>query len=337
MRQGRIGTLTFSSVGLGCNQLGSKSCDDATSLRLIAEAVEQGITLFDTSDEYGRDFSLVGDITGWGRSEELLGKGLKPHRDEVVLATKFGPCGAIRDGVDETGIDQERTRADARGIRIAVEESLTRLDTDRIDLFQLHFPDPRYPLEETLTELDSLVREGKVREIGCANFDGDGLREAAAVADGLGVRRFASAQHHLNLMQRRQLGDALPACEELGIGFLPYYPLASGILTGKYRRGESAPAGSRLAEQATDDLRARLLSDRTFDRVEALTEWSRARGHELLELAFAWLLGHGAVVSVIAGASKPEQIAANRAAGEWVLSPAEVAEVTALVEGATPS
>jgi aryl-alcohol dehydrogenase-like predicted oxidoreductase len=331
MEHRAIGSLSVSVVGLGCNQLGTKSCDDATSARVVGEALDRGITFFDTSDEYGRDYAQPDDLSGWGRSEELLGRALAGHRDQVVIASKFGPIGQVRDGVDETGLDQVRSRASAEGVRMAVEESLSRLGTDRIDLYQLHFPDPRYPIEETLTVLDELVQEGKVREIGCANFTGASLHEAAAAADKAGVGRFSSVQNHYNLLQRRQLEDALPVCDELGLAFLPYYPLASGVLTGKYRRDEPVPAGSRLADQVSDELRSRMLSDRVYQRLDALTAWAHDRGHELLDLAFAWLLGQPRVASVISGASKPAQVAANAAAGAWILTPAEVTEVTALV------
>jgi aryl-alcohol dehydrogenase-like predicted oxidoreductase len=260
-----------------------------------------------------------------------LGKALATHRDDVVIATKFGPLGDVVDGVDATGLDQERSRASAAGVRIAIEESLRRLGTDRIDLYQLHFPDPRYPIEETLTVLDDLVREGKVIEIGCANFDSGMIRNAATASDALGVGRFACVQNHLNLLYRRAL-ETLEACRELGMSFLPYFPLASGVLTGKYRRGVDVAPGTRLAEQVSDELRSRMLSDKVFDRVEALDEYARAHGHTLIELAFGWLLGHDEVVSVIAGASRPGQPSANAAAAGWVLTPEQVAEATAIVE-----
>jgi aryl-alcohol dehydrogenase-like predicted oxidoreductase len=333
VEQRTIGSLTVSAVGLGCNQLGTKACDETTSQRVVAEALDHGITFFDTSDEYGRDYANPADLSGWGRSEELLAQALGRRRDDVVVATKFGPCGPVVGDVDALGIDQERSRASGPGVRLAVEESLQRLGTDRIDLYQLHFPDPRYPIEETLGTLDELVREGKVREIGCANFDGTLLAAAADAADALGVNRFASVQNHCNVMQRRAVADTLPTCEALGTAFVPYYPLASGVLTGKYRRGEASPPGARLTEQVDDAVRAKLLSDRTFDRVEALEGWAAARDRTVLELAFAWLLGLPQVATVIAGASKPGQPAANAAAGDWVLTPDEVDEVTALVAG----
>jgi aryl-alcohol dehydrogenase-like predicted oxidoreductase len=335
MDQRTIGSLSVSVVGLGCNQLGTKACDEQTSLDIVGAALDQGINLFDTSDEYGRDYTNAADLTGWGRSEELLGQAVKSRRDEVIIASKFGPVGPVgADGFDATGVDHLRSRASAEGVRTAVEESLGRLGTDRIDLYQLHFPDPRTPLEETLGVLDELVKEGKVREIGCANFDGAALRAAAAAADGLGVGRFASVQDQYNLFARKALDDTLPECEELGVSFLPYYPLASGVLTGKYRRGETPPAGTRLRDQVGDDVRAKMLSDRTFTRLEALEAYAAGSGHSLLELAFAWLLGQPRIASVIAGASKPEQVITNAAAGGWKLTPEQVSEVTALVASA---
>lgn len=334
MEQRAIGSLSVSVVGLGCNQLGTKACDDDTSLAVVAAALDRGITLFDTSDEYGRDYTNNSDLNGWGRSEELLGQALRSHRDEVVIASKFGPIGSVVDGVDATGYDQERSRASAAGTRMAIEESLQRLGTDRIDLYQLHFPDPRYPIEETLGVLDELVREGKVREIGCSNFDGTLLRAAAAAADQIGVGRFVNVQNQLNLMARKALDDTLPACQELGITFVPYYPLASGVLTGKYRRGGSVPAGSRLADQVPADVRDRMLSERTHARLDALSTWAEARDHTVLDLAFAWLHGLPQVASVIAGATGPAQVVANCAAAGWHLEPDDVAEVTALVASA---
>jgi aryl-alcohol dehydrogenase-like predicted oxidoreductase len=332
MEQRTIGSLSVSVVGLGCNQLGTKACDDRTSLDVVGAALDQGITLFDTSDEYGRDYTDASSLEGWGRSEELLGQAVRSRRDEVVIASKFGPVGPVgADGLDATGVDHLRSRASAEGVRTAVEESLARLGTDRIDLYQLHFPDPRTPIEETLAVLDELVKEGKVREIGCANFDGAALRAAADAADGLGVGRFASVQDQYNLFARRALDDTLPDCDELGVAFLPYYPLASGVLTGKYRRGETPPPGTRLRDQVGDDVRSKMLSDRTFTRLEALAAYAEGAGHTLLELAFAWLLGQPSIASVIAGASKPEQVATNAAAGGWQLTPEQVSEVTTLV------
>jgi aryl-alcohol dehydrogenase-like predicted oxidoreductase len=296
-----IGSLSVSVVGLGCNQLGTSACDEATSSKVVADALEAGITFFDTSDEYGRSYADPSDLSGWGRSEELLGRALAGHRDDVVIATKFGPVGHIGPG-GEALFAWERSEASARGVRIAAEESLQRLGTDHIDLYQLHFPDPRFPIEETLGVLDELVAAGKVREIGCSNFTGAELRAAV-----------------------------MPACDELKVAFVPYYPLASGVLTGKYRRSDPEPAGARLTEQVDDATRERILSDRAFTRLEALERYAKDHGRSLLELAFAWLLGQPSVATVIAGASRPGQPAANARAAGWRLSPDEVGEITRLV------
>ena len=329
MEQRPLGVLSVSVIGLGCNQLGTGACDEATGIRVVREAFDAGITFFDTSDEYGRDYANPSDLTGWGGSELVLGKALRGIRDEIVLATKFGPYGPM--DLEAVSKIEPRSRADRKGVRIAVEECLSRLATDRIDLFQLHAPDLGVPLDETLGALDELVAEGKVREIGCSNFDGPGLVEAATLASAGGHRSFASTQSALNLLSRRALADQLPACEQLGMSFIPDIPLASGVLTGKYRRGEAAAPGTRIADQLSEDLQQRMLSEKAFDRVEALSGWAQDHGHTVLELAFAWLLGHAPVATVIAGAAKPGQAASNAAAGNWVLTPDEVAEVTAVV------
>jgi aryl-alcohol dehydrogenase-like predicted oxidoreductase len=321
-------------VGLGCNQLGTQTCDAATADRIVHEALDAGITYFDTSDEYGRDYADPSNEDGWGRSEELLGKALRAHRDEVVIATKFGPFAPL----DTPGLgplmSKPRSEAGVRGITIAVEESLNRLGTDRIDLYQLHFPDPRFPIEETLGALNDLVTSGKVREIGTSNFSGAQLREAHEAARANGLRPFASMQGELNLIRRSALDDVMPVCDELGVAFIPYYPLASGVLTGKYKRGEAPPAQSRMADQVDDALRSRLLSDRTFARLDALEAYASKHGHTVLELAFSWLLGFPAVPTVIAGASKPGQASSNAAAAGWQLTPDQVAEATAAIAGA---
>jgi aryl-alcohol dehydrogenase-like predicted oxidoreductase len=326
-----IGALSVSVVGLGCNQLGTAACDEAASQRVLAEALDAGIQFFDTSDEYGRNYADSSDLTGWGRSEEILGRVLRSRRDEVVMATKFGPPGPLSDDPDDELYSAERSHASARGVQLAAEGSLRRLQTDRIDLFQLHFPDPRFPIDETLAALDDLVRDGKVREIGCCNLSGTELRAAAAAAHDLGLRRFVSAQNSLNILQRAALDGVMPACEELDMAFIPYYPLASGVLTGKYRREAPTPAGARVTEQFTDEARRRVLSERTFARLDALEAFAQSRSRSLLELAFAWLLGHPRVASVIAGATRPDQVRANAAAADWRLSPDEVDEVTRTV------
>jgi aryl-alcohol dehydrogenase-like predicted oxidoreductase len=319
-----IGELSVSVVGVGCNQFGT-SADQATTSRIVHEAVDAGINVFDTADEYGRNYADPDDPQGWGASETLLGEALRGRRDEVVIASKFG---LRRPGHPDSG------GAGAEWIVTAVEESLHRLGTDRIDLYQLHFPDPAAPIDETLDALDGLVQAGKVREIGCCNLSSDALLEADAVARDHGWHRFVSLQAPLNLLQRGSLDDVLPTSDGLGLAFIPYYPLASGMLTGKYKRDEQPPGGTRLTEQVSDEVRARLLSDRTFTRLEAMEAWAAARGHTLLELAFAWLLGHPSVATVIAGAAKPGQAAANADAAGWVLTGDEVAEVTKVVQDA---
>jgi aryl-alcohol dehydrogenase-like predicted oxidoreductase len=325
LEQRTIGALSVSVVGLGTNQLGTRDCDEATSSRIVNEAIDAGIAYFDTADEYGRNYTELDNPQGWGRTEEILGRALATRRDEVVIAAKFGVTKPD---------DGARGGASARWVKQAVDESLARLGTDRIDLYQLHVPDPAVPIAETLGALAELVRAGKVREIGCSNLTASELDDASAVACELGVRGFASIQSPLNLIQRGALADIMPVCERDGIAFIPYYPLASGMLTGKYRRGEAPPEGSRIREQLGDDERARILSDRTFARLDALTEFARARGHSLLELAFGWLLGHPAVATVIAGAAKPGQAAANARAAGWTMTSDDVAEATRVVEEA---
>lgn len=304
MEQRTIGSLSVTVVGLGTNNFGMGMPAEAVP-GVVDAALEAGIDFFDTSDSYGE-------------SEERLGAALGERRDQVLIATKFGS--PVR-GEDGTG------GARPEYVRRAVDASLKRLGTDHIDLYQLHRPDPSTPIAETLGALAEAVRAGKVREIGCSNFSAEQLREAhAAAGDG---PRFVSVQNHLNLLNRADEAEVLPVCEELGIAYLPFFPLASGVLTGKYRRGEQPPAGTRL--ERWGEHAARLLDDATFDTVDALTAWASAHGHSLLDLAFAWLAAKPAVASVIAGATKPEQVAANASAGSWVLSPDEVAEVDALV------
>ncbi len=293
--------------------------------RIVQEAIDAGINYFDTADEYGRNYADRDDPQGWGLSEELLGRAVRGRRDDVVIASKFG--------IGVPG-DADSGGAAARWIATAVEQSLRRLDTDRIDLYQLHFPDPAVPIEETLGALDRLVRDGKVREIGCCNLSADALADADATARRGELHRFVSNQAPLSLLQRGSLDGVMPACEQLGLVFIPYYPLASGMLTGKYRRNETPPDGTRLTEQVSDEARARLFSDRTFTRLEALEQWAADRGHSLLELAFAWLLGHPAVSSVIAGAAKPGQASANAQAAGWKLTADEVTDVNEVVRQA---
>jgi aryl-alcohol dehydrogenase-like predicted oxidoreductase len=300
-----MGSLDVSVVGLGCNNFGGRM-DEAGTKGVVDAALDAGINFLDTADIYGGTLS-----------EEYLGWILEGRRDRVVLATKFG----MR--VD----DEHPGGADPAYLRGEVEESLRRLRTDRIDLYQLHTPDDDTPIAETLGTLDELVRAGKVREIGCSNFTATQLREAeVAVAEG--AARFVSVQNELNLLDRADETDGLVGAAELGIAYIPYSPLASGLLTGKFRRGEPPPPGTRIANWGA---RAQeILNDTTFDRVESLTSFAKERGHTLLELAFAWLLAQEAVASVIAGATSPEQIAANVAAGSWRLEAEDLVDLARL-------
>ncbi len=288
-----VGGPDVSVVGLGCNNFGSR-VDEQGTRAVVDAALEAGVTLFDTADVYGNR----------GGSEELLGKALEGRRDRVVLATKFG---------HEMSDDAPPNRGSREYVRVAIEASLKRLRTDVVDLYQYHRPDGVTPIEETLGAMSELVDEGKVRFIGSSNFDAELIAEADGLAREHSSNRFVSAQNEYSLLERSVEEELLPVCERLGIGVLPYFPLASGLLTGKYRRGEPAPAGTRLA------LRPERLTDEVFDQVEALEAFAKERGHTLLELGFAGLLAQPAVSSVIAGATKPEQVRANAAAGSWEL------------------
>jgi aryl-alcohol dehydrogenase-like predicted oxidoreductase len=300
----RIGSLEVSVVGLGCNNFGRRLDSGATSA-VVDAALNEGINFFDTADVYGGT-----------KSEELLGRALGRRRTEVVIATKFG-----------AQLDEQRKGAKPEYVRQAVEDSLRRLGTDRIDLYQLHRPDPEVPIEETLDALEELVRAGRVREIGCSNFSAEQLRAAEEAATRGGEAHFVSVQNEYSLLHREPERDVLPECERLGIAFIPYFPLASGLLTGKYRHGQPAPEGSRLQSRRGDSL----LTDRNLTVVEKLIEFSESRGHTILELAFSWLLTRPAVASVIAGATSPEQVESNVAAAGWQLTDAELAEIDAIV------
>jgi aryl-alcohol dehydrogenase-like predicted oxidoreductase len=282
--------------------------DLAASRAVIDAALEAGITFFDTADMYGN-----------GQSEEFIGQVLGPRRKEVVLATKFGGVAMMRKSGERWG-----TRAYIVG---CVEASLRRLRTEWVDLYQIHYPDPTTPIAETLAALDDLVRQGKVRAVGCSNFSGTQIAEAATQAQERRLVQFVTAQNEWSLLQRGAERDVIPACERHGLGQLPYFPLASGMLTGKYRRGEAFAAGTRLASSAYFK---GLATDGNFTKIEALQGLAEKRGHTLLELAVSWLAAHPCIVSVIAGATTPEQVRANAAAAHWQLSAAELAEVDAL-------
>ena len=301
--------LKVSEIGLGCNNFGMR-IDQAGTDAVVNAAIEHGITLFDTADVYG----------GQGKSEEMLGNVLTGgKRDQIVLATKFAmPMGK---GPDLQG-------GSRRYVMNAVEASLKRLKTDHIDLYQMHRFDADTPVEETLGALDDLVTQGKVRYIGNSNYTGWQIADADWIAKNEHMNRFVSAQNNYSLLERRVEHEVTPACERFGLGMLPFFPLASGLLTGKYKRGEAPAEGTRLA--AWGPRGAAALNDQNFDRLEKLSGWAEARGHDMLDLAFAWLLGHPVVSSVIAGATKPEQVAANAATAGWKLTPGEVEEVTKL-------
>jgi len=304
---GRSG-LQVSVVGLGCNNFGMR-CDFDQSKDVVHRALDAGITLFDTADVYG----------GQGKSEEFLGKILKGRRQDVVLATKFGM---------KMGEGPHKSGGSRKYIMSAVEDSLRRLDTDYIDLYQLHRPDPETPIDETLRALDDVVRSGKVRYIGNSNFAGWQAAEAHYVAKQANLTPFISAQNEYNLLDRRIEAELAPACNAYGLSILPFFPLASGFLTGKYRQGQEMPAGTRLANAGP--MAARVLTDKNYEMLGKLEAFAEARGKTMLDLAIGWLASLPHVGSVIAGATKPEQIDQNVAAGGWKLTAEEVAEVDAM-------
>lgn len=299
----RIGSLDVSVTGLGCNNFGWR-IDERATAAVVDAAIAAGVNFFDTADIYGG-----------GLSEEYLGRALRGRRNEVVIATKFG----------------HRSGGPARGahpdyIPRALDASLKRLGTDRVDLYQIHTPDPTVPIAETLGALDALVAAGKVREVGCSNFTTGMLDEADAVETPHRVR-FASVQNHLNLLERKEEAVA-DACARQGRAFLPYYPLASGLLTGKYRRGRESPEGTRITEGGRY---GSLLSEANLDIVEHLAAFVESHGRTLLELAFGWLLSHRAVASVIAGATSAAQVRSNAESAGWRLASGDRMEVDALL------
>ncbi|HMA46049.1 MAG TPA: aldo/keto reductase [Frankiaceae bacterium] len=296
MRYRPLGTsgLLVSVVGLGCNNVGSRLDLDATRA-VVDAALESGVTFLDTADSYGNK----------GGSETLLGHVLRHRRDDVVLATKFGSDMAGAYGPDFGA------RASRRYLRRAIEGSLRRLQTDHVDLYQLHKPDPYTPVEETLEALDELVREGKTRYVGSSNLAAWQVADAEWTARTRGTTPFIGAQNHYNLLERGAEAELVPACRRYGIGVVPYYPLANGLLAGKYHRGQAPPPGTRLAGRLDE------LTGEVFDTLEALESFARERGRSLLDVAIGGLAAQPAVASVIAGATSPEQVRANAAAGEW--------------------
>lgn len=304
---GRSG-LQVSVVGLGCNNFGMR-CDYDQSEKVVHAAIDAGITLFDTADVYG----------GQGKSEEFLGRILKGKRDSVLVATKWGM---------KMGEGPHKSGGSRKYIMAAVEDSLRRLQTDYIDLYQLHRPDPQTPMEETLRALDDLVSSGKVRYIGHSNFAGWQAAEAHFVAQKGNYTPFISAQNEYSLLERRIEAELVPACNQYGVSVLPFFPLASGFLTGKYRQGQDLPAGTRLANAGP--MAARVLTDKNYEMLGKLEAFAEARGKTMLDLAIGWLASLSHVGSVIAGATKPEQVAQNVAAGGWRLTAEELAEVDAI-------
>jgi aryl-alcohol dehydrogenase-like predicted oxidoreductase len=299
----RIGSLEVSVVGLGCNNFGWRIDKKATEA-VVGTALDSGINFLDTADMYGG-----------GQSEEYMADALQSRRNEVVLATKFG-----------FSMGEGKAGASPAYVRQAIEASLLRLRTDHIDLYQLHTPDPATPIAETLGALDDLVKAGKVREIGCSNFSGDQLREAEA-AGKPGGARFVSVQNEYSLFHRATEADVLPECRRSGVAFIPYFPLASGLLTGKYRKGQPLPEKSR----GKDAWGPSVFTDHNLNIVESLIHFASSQGRSLLELAVSWLATQAAVASVIAGATTPEQAKTNAGAAGWRLTKADLAEIDTIV------
>ncbi len=317
MRYGPLGQsgLLVSVVGLGCNNFGSRLDVDRTRA-VVDAAIEAGITLFDTSETYG----------GGGGSERALGEILGSRRGQIVLATKFGGHGADLGYGPAAGAKGGRAY-----IRHAVTGSLRRLRTDYIDLYQLHIPDPVTPVEETIAALHELVTEGKVRYVGHSNFSGWQLADAAHLAKKNGHTPFISAQNHWSLLEREAESEVVPAARHFGLGVLPYFPLANGLLTGKVRKGQAIPAGSRLAS------RQGYVTEEKLARVEALITWAQAHGVTILEAAIGALAAQPGCSSVIAGATTAEQVKANAAASEWIPSAEELAEIDGIVPPPAPA
>jgi aryl-alcohol dehydrogenase-like predicted oxidoreductase len=297
--------LQVSVAGLGCNNFGMK-IDEAQTADVVNAALDEGITFFDTADVYGAT-----------KSEEFLGKALGARRHDVVVATKFAM---------QLGEGPYRGGGSRHYIYKAVEDSLRRLGTDYIDVYQMHRPDPKTPIDETLHALDDIVRSGKVRYIGNSNFKAWQVVEADWVSRTEHTSRFISAQNEYSLLQRGPEAELIPACEKYGVGLLPYFPLASGFLTGKYRPDQTAPEGTRLGA-ANSPMAARILHEGNFEQLIKLEKFAEDRGHTMIELAFGWLASKPVVGSVIAGATKPEQVEQNAKAADWRLTPEEMTEI----------
>ncbi|SFD85428.1 Predicted oxidoreductase [Actinopolyspora alba] len=311
MEQRRLGDsgLVVSAVGLGCNNLGRPGTTTESprgAQAVVNRALDSGITFFDVADVYG---------SPRGRSEELLGQALRGHRDRAVIATKFG-----MDMQGSNGPDFE-ARGSRRYVRRAVEASLRRLDTEWIDLYQLHRADPLTPLDETLSVLDDLVREGKIRYVGHCNLAGWQTADASWTSTHRGTTGPVSAQIHYSLLEREAEREVIPACSKFGVGLIPYFPLANGLLTGKYQQGQEPPEGSRLSG------RERLLADAPWERIERLREFAEKREISMIATAIGWLAAQPTVGSVISGATSPEQVESNASAGQWRPSQADLDEI----------
>ena len=306
---GRSG-LRVSLVGLGCNNLG-RQVDAAGTVALVDKCIDLGVNFFDCADVYGNKRGLA---------EEHLGAALKPHLKDAVLATKIGG-GSLPNG--------EREGASRRHIIAAADACLRRIGTGHIDLLQVHFPDPTTPIEETLRALDDLVKSGKVRHVGCCNFSAVEMVEAAWTAKTLNVTPFISAQNRHNVLERRISRELASACERHGVGFLPFYPLAAGLLTGKYRPGEPPAPGTRLS--VPNRFYDGILSDENFAGLVKLETFAREHGRSILELAFGWLASQPIISSVISGATKPEQVESNVRSCTWRLSADEMKQIDALM------
>jgi len=301
--------LRVSAVGLGTNQFGGK-VDLETARRIIAHALEAGINFIDTADVYQQ-----------GRSEELIGQVLKGHRHEVIIATKVGL--GIGDGPGSPGASRQH-------IMNSIDWSLTRLGTDYVDLYQIHRWDPETPVAETMRALDDLVRAGKVRYVGASNYAAWHIAYSNDLALMNGLSQFVSIQPHYHMLERSVENEIVPYCEEFGVGILPYFPLAGGFLTGKYRRGEKPPEGSRGRDSSYVQA---YLTEPNFDVLEKLEQFAAERGHELAELAIAWLLAQPQLSCVISGATSPDHVRANAQAAGWSLTHEEEQEVRAILEG----